>query len=144
MNLDTPRTESLEALPSGNPRSKLEPHYNLIRELRRRRCTYKQIAQYLADQIGLSVTASTIHSFVAIRAKRRRAQPVEYELPPLAEPERSETSPQPIADAKGDAQNAIERLRRRPASRATPPRFTYDDGEALRLSAPRKEGPKNE
>ena len=137
MTSDTSLTESDELLPSGTPRSKLEPHYNLIRELRRRRCTYKQVAQYLADQKGLSVTPSTIHSFVAIRAKRRSARPLEYELPPLADPECSEATSQPIADHEGDAHNAIERLRRRPATPTKPPRFKYE-GEALRLPAPPK------
>jgi len=137
MTSDTSLTESVELLPSGNPRSKLEPHYNLIRELRRRRCTYKQVAQYLADQMGLSVTPSTIHSFVAIRAKRKSARPLEYELPPLADPECSEATSRPIADREGDAQNAIERLRSRPAAPTKPPRFKYE-GEALRLPAPSK------
>ena len=144
MNSDTRLRESPEALPTGNPRSKLEPHYNLIRELRRRRCTYKQVAQYLADQMGLLVTPSTIHSFVAIRAKRRSARPLEYELPPLAEAERTETTSQPVAGEDADGQNPIDRLRRRPAAPAKERRFDFRPEEKLKLTAPRKEGPKHE
>lgn len=71
----------LESLPPKSPRSKLEPHRELIRELRRKGRTYREVAQLFHEPLGLYVAPSTLHSFVKLCAKhRKRAQ---FELPPL-------------------------------------------------------------
>lgn len=70
----------LADLPPKSPRSKLEPHRELIRELRRRGRTYRELASLFRERLGLEVAPSTIHSFVKIRAKHRRQ--VQFELPP--------------------------------------------------------------
>ena len=62
------------------PRSKLEPHRELIRELRRKGRTYRDIARIFGERFHLSVTPSTIHSFVKVRARHRKQ--VQFELPP--------------------------------------------------------------
>ncbi len=72
----------LASLPEKSYRSKLEPHHELIRELRRKGRTYRDIARIFGERLNLSVTASTIHSFVKVRAKHRKQ--VQFELPPLA------------------------------------------------------------
>ena len=64
---------AVDAEPETPPRSKLEPYYDVIRQLRRRRLTYKQIARFFADRLQVCVAPSTIHAFVAVRAKRARA-----------------------------------------------------------------------
>jgi hypothetical protein len=68
-------------LPPKPHRSKLEPHRELIRELRRKGRTYREVAQLFNERLGLYVAPSTLHSFVKVRAKHhKRAQ---FELPPL-------------------------------------------------------------
>jgi hypothetical protein len=62
------------------PRSKLEPHYELIRELRQKGRTYREVARLIHERLGLYVALSTLHSFVKVRAKRRQRQ--QSELPP--------------------------------------------------------------
>ena len=76
----------LETIPQKPPRSKLETHRELIRQLRRKGCTYRDIVRILRERAGLDVAVSTIHSFIKVRAKHRKQ--VQYELPPLE----SETS----------------------------------------------------
>jgi hypothetical protein len=71
----------LETIPQKPPRSKLETHRELIRQLRRKGCTYRDIVRILHERVGLDVAISTIHSFVKVRAKHRKQ--VQYELPPL-------------------------------------------------------------
>ncbi len=76
----------LDSIPEKPPRSKLETHRELIRQLRRKGCTYRDIVRILHERIGLDVAVSTIHSFIKVRAKHRKQ--VQYELPPL-EPQSS-------------------------------------------------------
>src|ERR1700689_4482511 len=53
-------------LPPKPPRSKLEPHRDLIRELRRRGQTYRDVARLFQERLGLYVAPSTLHSFVKV------------------------------------------------------------------------------
>ena len=76
----------LDSIPQKSPRSKLETHRELIRQLRRKGCTYRDIVRILHERVGLDVAVSTIHSFIKVRAKHRKQ--VQYELPPL-EPQSS-------------------------------------------------------
>jgi hypothetical protein len=71
----------LADLPPKSPRSKLEPHRELIRELRRRGRTYRELASIFRERLGLDVAPSTIHLFVKVRANHRRQ--VQFELPPV-------------------------------------------------------------
>jgi hypothetical protein len=59
----------LDSIPQKTPRSKLETHRALIRHLRRRGCTYRDIARILHERVGLDVAVNTIHSFMKVRAK---------------------------------------------------------------------------
>src|ERR1700739_1192970 len=81
LNMEPVLQSILEPLPPKSPRSKLEPHHELIRELRRKGRTYREVAQLFHDRLGLYVAPSTLHSFVKVWAKhRKRAQ---FELPPV-------------------------------------------------------------
>jgi hypothetical protein len=62
--------------------SKLEPYREFIRECRARRWSYPRIAAALREEHRLSAAASTIFSFVKVRAKHRRL----YALPPSDDP----------------------------------------------------------
>lgn len=50
--------------------SKLDAYHQLIRTLRQRRWTYKEIAMALRVEFGVSAAPSTIHAFVNVRSKR--------------------------------------------------------------------------
>ena len=62
----------LNQLPPKPFRSKLEPHLELIRELRQRRLTWDEIAQFLASNLNLTVAPSTVYAFMHARARRYR------------------------------------------------------------------------
>ena len=49
----------IDNLPDKPPRSKLEPHRDLIRELRRKGRTYREVARLFNDRLGLYVAPST-------------------------------------------------------------------------------------
>jgi hypothetical protein len=71
----------LESLSEKPYRSKLEPHRDLIRELRRSGRTYREVARLFHERLGLHVALSTLHSFVKVRAKHRKR--TQFELPPM-------------------------------------------------------------
>jgi hypothetical protein len=83
----------LADLPPKSPRSKLEPHRELIRELRRRGRTYREVSRLFAERLGLQVAPSTLHSFVKVRARHRKQ--MQFELPAVELP-----STQPPASAR--------------------------------------------
>jgi hypothetical protein len=62
----------LDSILQKPPRSKLETHRELIRQLRRKGCTYRDIVRILHERVGLDVAVSTIHSFIKVRAKHRK------------------------------------------------------------------------
>ncbi len=70
--MDPKTRQLLNELPPKPFRSKLEPHLDLIRELRQRRRTYEEIAHFLRDNLGLAVAPSTIHAFLHARVRRCR------------------------------------------------------------------------
>jgi hypothetical protein len=110
-------------LPPKPPRSKLEPHRDLIRELRRKGQTYRDVARLFQERLGLYVAPSTLHSFVKVRAKHRKRS--QFELPPM-ELAASEVSP--VLDR-------VVALQSRPtASNAKPARFVFRENEPLPLT----------
>ena len=67
--MDAKLQELLDGLPPKGPRSRLEPHLELIREMRKRGRSYREIAQFLAANFNLEVAHNTIHDFVRVRSK---------------------------------------------------------------------------
>jgi IS30 family transposase len=65
--------DTLAELPPKPPRSRLEPHVELIQELRRRKWTFQQIADILAEKVSIRVTGSAVHDF--LRRRNRAANP---------------------------------------------------------------------
>ena len=118
----------LDQIPEKPPRSKLEPHLDIIRELRRKGRTY-------------TVAASTIHAFVRVRARRRQQQQ-QIELPPItAESAETEIARAAANSAEpmlsGNVKERIEALKRRPPpEKSRKPRFEYDESEPLQRVAP--------
>jgi len=78
----------LDGLPPKPPRSKLDPYAELIRELRKRERSYREIAALLKERCGLNVGIHTLYSFVRNRGiredDRRIAEPVEKGVPASA------------------------------------------------------------
>jgi hypothetical protein len=110
-------------LPPKPPRSKLEPHRDLIRELHRKGQTYLDVARLFQERLGLYVAPSTLHSFVKVRAKHRKRS--QFELPPmeLASSERS-----PVLDH-------VAALKAKPTvPKAKPARFVFRENEPLTLT----------
>jgi hypothetical protein len=108
-------------LPAKSPRSKLEPHGELIRELRRKGRTYREVAQLFHERLGLYVAPSTLHSFVKVRAKHQKR--TQFELPP------NETTPGNSATL-----DRIAALKAKsPVPRSTGRRFVFRENEPLML-----------
>jgi hypothetical protein len=110
-------------LPIKPPRSKLEPHLELIRELRRKGQTYRGVARLFQERLGLSVAPSTLHSFVKVRAKHRKR--TQFELPPVE----VTTPPLPPADC-------IAALKARSSEQPRKiSRFVFRENEPLTLTS---------
>jgi hypothetical protein len=117
----------LDSIPQKPPRSKLENHRELIRQLRRKGCTYRDIVRILRESVGLDVAVSTIHSFIKVRAKHRKQ--VQYELPPL-EPQ----SPATDRVNPEDVASRIAALKARPVEHKTKTKhFHFEESEPLKL-----------
>jgi hypothetical protein len=111
-------------LPPKPPRSKLEPHRDLIRELRRKGQTYRDVARLFQERLGLYVAPSTLHSFVKVRAKHRKRS--QFELPPM---ELASADLSPVMDH-------VAALKTKPAVRnAKPVRFVFRENEPLTLTS---------
>ena len=112
----------LESLPQKPPRSKLEPHRELIRELRRKGRTYREVAVLFGERLGLNVAPSTLHSFVKVRAKHRKQ--TQFELPPLE-----------LQVTRLPAFDGIAALREKPVpARTKAVRFEFRENEPLTLT----------
>ena len=113
----------LESLPEKPYRSKLEPHRELIRELRRKGRTYREVAHLFQERLGLYVAPSTLHSFVKVRAKHRKR--TQFELPPME-----------LAAAESPALDRVAALKAKPAVRtAKRTRFVFRENEPLTLTS---------
>lgn len=69
----------LDDLPDKPPRSKLEAHADVITTLRRKRRTYREIAQFFREHLSITVSPSTIHDFVRVRRGRKNGKPTRFE-----------------------------------------------------------------
>ena len=108
--------------PRGKPfQSKLEPVAQVIRDLRRHRKSYREIAQILRDEYGVAVDRTTIWSFVKVRSNPRRV---------IAMVDESS----PVAMRRGThGFDAIAALKAKPARAMKKPLFIYDENQPLTL-----------
>ena len=108
-------------LPTKAPRSKLEPHRELIRELRRKGRTYREVARLLHERIGLYVAHSTIHSFIKVRAKHRKR--TQFELPSME-----------LTSAQSSMRDHVATFKAKPTEQQTKrARFVFRENEPLTL-----------
>ncbi len=128
----------LDSLPPKVPRSRLEPYRELIREMRRRGRTYREIAQVLAERCEVTVAPSTVHDFVRVRSQKSKAKP------PTAFAEAAVSAdPRLLPEATKAAENSsspdetrrkIEALKQRSVPlEAAKKVFEYNPEEPLRL-----------
>ena len=117
-----PTHETILALLSQKPpRSKLEPHRELIRKLRRKGRTYREVAKLFHERLGLYVAPSTLHSFVKVRARHRKRE--QFELPPAI----SISATAPVFDS-------IAALRAKGSEPNPKTRFVFQENEPLKLT----------
>jgi hypothetical protein len=116
----------LDSIPQKSPRSKLETHRELIRQLRRKGCTYRDIVRILHERVGLDVAVSTIHSFIRVRAKHRKQ--AQYELAPPG------IESNPILVSPDDVASRIAALKAKPVGQKMKPiHFHFEESEPLNL-----------
>jgi len=112
----------LANLPPKSPRSKLEPHRELIRELRRKGRTYREVSRLFAELVGFYVAPSTLHSFVKVRARHRKQ--IQFELPSLE-----------LAGMQSAPNDRVAAFKAKPtAQEAKRTRFVFHENEPLTLS----------
>ena len=61
----------LKTLPPQTPRSRLHPYSELIREMRKRKRSYREITEVLRDQFGLKAGISTVRDFLRAQTKSK-------------------------------------------------------------------------
>jgi IS30 family transposase len=130
----------LEKLPQRRRRSKLEPFAALIRELRARKRSYREIVEILRERCDLRVGLHTVYQFVRKRELQRpapktirlsRKRPVRQE-PKAARP-RQKIAPA-LLDSSEDIQKRIAALKARAVPPATERKeFAFDENEPLQL-----------
>jgi IS30 family transposase len=125
----------LNGLPDKPPRSKLEPHADVIAALRRKRQTYREIAQFLREHLSITVSPSTIHDFVRVRRRREKPNVDSAQRPIPRHPKDVLLKARgnlPAADE--DIQERIAALKRRTSAEEPRPLFTYEEDEPLKLN----------
>ena len=114
--------QSLFSLPGKPPRSKLEPYRELIRNLRLKNWSYREIAALFEETLNLAVAPSTLHNFVRVRACER-------------------ASPAIPASGNGRIVQTREPVRvGHTPDAAKSQLFEFTPGEALKLSRHEKDG----
>jgi seryl-tRNA synthetase len=145
--MDPKFKEIIDGLPDKPPRSRLEPYYELVKELRRRGRTYRDIADILAEECQLRVTASGIHAFVRTRSqakrrlgKRRNSRKDEQRVTSAIRRLKTATPNSASAPSSGDevARKMAALKARRPDAKPTSEPFHFDENEPLRLDKPEK------
>ena len=118
--MDPAISKLLEEIPDKPPRSKLEPHADIIATLRRKRRTYREIARFLQEHLAITAAPSTIHDFVRIRRRRGKQIP-------------SPPTPTGIRSQQPDFHQKVAALKRRTPTEQPEPAFTYEEDEPLKL-----------
>jgi IS30 family transposase len=146
--MDDKVNEILDNLPPKPPRSRLDPHFELIEEMRRRGRTYKEIACVLAETCQVKSSPSNIYYFVRLRAREakrarsRRAEQIVAEphaSSKVASTESTVRSTAPHGNLPEDIAQRIAAVRNRKPPEPTPTGFHFDPSEPLRLINPGKQ-----
>jgi hypothetical protein len=127
----------LDSLPPRRRRSKLEPYAALIRALRARGRSYREIVTILRERCGLRVAMHTVYHFVRARAQKEGARRSPRRLPSAPVRRVSEVAPlsPPLStDGPEEVRARIAALKRLPrAAAAEKKAFEYDEHVPLQL-----------
>jgi len=132
----------LDQMPAGPPRSKLEPYRDLIRNLRQKRKTYREIAAFLHQHCNVGVHYSTIYDFVHAPSRNPEQDQIRAETPRPLQPVLPAENIMTIGGVPGyapptpaqDLHARIAAIKSRKSTTQTPkPVFHYEEGEPLRL-----------
>ena len=126
----------LDELPDKPPRSKLESHADVIASLRRKRHTYREIAEFLREHLGIAVSPSTIHDFVRVRRGRRKLNvgSAQDRVPTDPKPHSRLKATENPSAADEAARQRIAALKRRTPAEEPQPLFKYEEDEPLKLN----------
>jgi hypothetical protein len=132
--MDPSISRLLDNIPEKPPRSKLELHADVIATLRRKRRTYREIAEFFRDNLTITVAPSTIHDFVRVRRRRGKRGIAFSGEQPASETKDVSSPPVPgISATEDDVQRRIAALKRRTPAEQLQPLFTYEEEEPLKL-----------
>jgi hypothetical protein len=124
----------LDELPEKPPRSKLEPHADVIAALRRKRHTYREIAEFFREHLSIAVSPSTIHDFVRVRGRRKRKiGSAQDGVPPDPKALHRPRATEDPSAADEAARQRIAAVKRRTPAEEPQPLFKYEEDEPLKL-----------
>jgi hypothetical protein len=127
----------LDSLPPRRRRSKLEPYAALIRALRARGRSYREIVTILHERCGLHVAMHTVYHFVRAHAAKNGAKRPPRRQPsgPVRSSSAAGPSPSPsLSDRQEDVRARIAAVKRLvPAPAAEKKAFEYDENVPLQL-----------
>jgi hypothetical protein len=142
--MDTTVRAILDSLPPRPRASKLAPHAALIRALRARGRSYREIVTILRERCGVRVGLHTLYHFVRVRVSTSataphpcRSEPSRAASPPSS-PARAATS---VTAGEEEAWTRIAALKRRsPQAPAVTAKkeFEYDENQPLQLAPVRQ------
>jgi hypothetical protein len=134
MAIDHGISRLLDDIPEKPPRSKLELHADVIATLRRKRRTYREIAEFFREHLAITVAPSTIHDFVRVRRRRGKRGIVFSGEQSSTEANDVSSPPVPgLSATEDDVQRRIAALKRRTPAEQPQPLFTYKEEEPLKL-----------
>jgi len=126
----------LDSLPPRRRRSKLEPYAALIRALRARGRSYREIVTILRDRCGLRVAVHTVHHFVQGRARKNAKRRPSRHPASGTVGRSSPVSPSSPSSSDEDVWTRIAAVKQRAVSSAPEPKaFAFDEHEPLQLMA---------
>jgi hypothetical protein len=126
----------LDSLPPQGRRSKLEPYAALIRALRARGRSYREIVVILRERCGLRVAMHTVYHFVRAQKNGAPRPPRRRPSAPVRPASAGASSSPCPPDGPEDVWTRIAAVKQRaPASAAAPKAFAYDENEPLQLIA---------
>jgi hypothetical protein len=127
----------LDSVPPRRRRSKLEPYAALIRGLRARGRSYREIVTILRERCGLHVAMHTVYHFVRARGAKNGARHPPRRQPSEPVPSSLAAGPSPspsLSDRQEEVRARIAAVKRHePAPAAEKKAFEYDENEPLQL-----------
>jgi hypothetical protein len=143
MELDPEQQQIFDSVPEDGPRSRLEPHRELILRWRRQGRSYRRIRELLAEKYSVTISRQVLTRFIERRSRPRKVEPESEQR--IVQPAESSLETAPPVTPK-PRMTLEERIAQRDAIRAqfaksalpaklpdTRPRFEYDPDKPLTI-----------